>query len=228
MEALKVVCINIPPKHYPNEYVIKLKNMCLRHLPKHEFICITDRPMGGVNCWEPVCEYEGWWGKIGLFKPGLFNGPVMYLDLDVIITGSIKAMVEHIIFNARFGVHRPLYARDDFSYSMKNPRTDLSADMIKTLGGAGCINSSVMLWHGNRCRKIWDEYSPEAAQGLHGDQNWISKVMGLENITLLSERVVKSYKYHWLRGEGHGDICVFHGEPKPHQVEDSWVADNWH
>jgi len=40
--------------------------------------------------------------------------------------------------------------------------------------------------------------------------------------------LVKSYKVH-VQPEGLGDarIVYFHGEPKPHVLEDTWIRENW-
>jgi len=40
--------------------------------------------------------------------------------------------------------------------------------------------------------------------------------------------LIKSYKAHVLKdGLGDARIVYFHGEPKPHVLDDHWVKDNW-
>ena len=91
---------------YPVKYVINLRNMVARHLTiPYEFVCISDRddvPEGIRKIPTPVpselCQgkdqgghSKGWWAKVGIYKPGLFGDAkrVMYIDLDVVIIGSL-------------------------------------------------------------------------------------------------------------------------------------------
>jgi len=180
--------------------------MVRRHLTiPHKFIELTEHelPRG----------LEGWWYKLPLLD--LFNDEVLYLDLDVVISKNI----DHLVEIGRTDQSR-LWARDDFSYSRVNPRQGLSADFLVTLGGPGTINSSVMYWKGRR--KI------PRLPGAHGDQNCVTHALWPDGIGLFPNDSIKSWKYHAMRGEGYGDICVFHGEPKPHQREhDEFVRTHW-
>ena len=74
MAALTVACVEVG--NYlgrGEEYVGKLRSMASRHLPEHEFVCITES------------EHPSWWCKLELFKPGRLTGPTIYFDLDVVI-----------------------------------------------------------------------------------------------------------------------------------------------
>jgi len=202
---LKVVCLNW--NDYlgrGEEYVSKLRSMVWRHLKiPHEFVVVTDTNDDRV----------GWFKKLTLLE--MFDGEVMFFDLDVIISANI----DHLVELARTDQSR-LWARDDFSYSRVNPRKDVDDAFRVTLGGPGTINSSVMYWNGRR--------HIEPLAGAHGDQNAITAALWPDQIGLFPNDSIKSWKYHVQRGEGHGDICVFHGEPKPHQVaRDGWVDANW-
>lgn len=213
---LTVICVKWGRK-YGADYVRRLHSMVGRHLRSCEFVCVTDDPVETVQCVPLACGYPGWWQKIGLFRPGLFPGDNLYLDLDVVITGSLEPLA------ALLDIDRStLWARDDFSYSLVNPRKGIGAETQRLLGGPGCINSSVMLWHGDACRSVWDDFTPEVMDVLHGDQNWISQRLW-PDINLIPADLVGSYKYH---GFPH-TVTVFHGEPKPHQVSDSWVREHW-
>src|SRR6185503_12459966 len=111
-----------------------------------------------------------------------------------------------------------LWVRDDFSYSLVNPRYDLEEKAREDLGGKGTVNASVMLWRGDNPRKVWDTFTPEVMTEVHGDQNFISRTLWPEGIHLIPDDSVSSFKYHVMRGCDHGSIVVFHGQPKPHDL----------
>ena len=205
---MNLICVKHGDK-YGAEWVVRLRAMVARNLPiSHDFICVTEHPVAGIKCIPLLCEYPGWWQKIGLFKPGAFPGDNLYLDLDVVITDSLLPLV------ALMYQSPGLWARDDFSYSLRNPRQGLGADFLKLLGGPGCVNSSVMLWRGDIARDIWDKFTPEVMNVCHGDQNHISKTLGRTGLHFIPDNLVNSYKYHVMNGREPAPIVVFHGVPK--------------
>lgn len=206
---MRVLCLKWGTKYGP-EYVTNLQRMVKRHLPiPHDFICITEKPVDGVDCIPLLCEYPTWWSKIGLFKEP--DGDTLYLDLDVVITDTLLPIVALLYKSPG------LWARDDFSYSMRNPRQGLDKEFLKLLGGPGCINSSVMLWRGDVAKDVWDKFDPAVMNVMHGDQNFISNIMR-DRIQYIPDEYVHSYKYHVLRGGAPGNVCVFHGDPKVTQL----------
>ena len=141
---------------------------------------------------------------------------MLYLDLDIVITRDLYGMIELL------ETHRSkLWSLDDSSYSLINPKRGIGADTLQKLGGEGTVNSSVMMWHGDTCRKVWDEFKPEVMNVLHGDQNWITQALW-PDVNLIPREWATSYKYG-----GDGAIRVFHGNPKPHEIQDEWVAGHW-
>jgi len=213
--VLTVVCVKWGDRYGPS-YVTKLQSMCRRHLPPHQFLCITESPVDGVWCAPLLCDLSGWWQKLGLFQPGRFTGDVLYLDLDVVITRSLCGMVSLLDTD-----RSRLWALDDFSYSLVKPRQGLGDHVKNMLGGEGTVNSSVMMWHGDAAADVWRKFTPEVMSVLHGDQNFITQALW-PNINLIPREWATSYKYG-----GEGAIRVFHGTPKPPDVSDAWVADHW-
>jgi hypothetical protein len=202
---LNVVCIRVGER-YGDVWVKNLWRMVARHLPiPHEFICYTDKPIDGIKCITPHCDYQGWWSKLGLFRHPARH--TLYLDLDVVITDSLLPLVALLYKSPG------LWARDDFSYSMRNPRQGLSIDQLKMLGGQGCVNSSVMLWRGDVAKDVWDKHTPDMLKECHGDQNVISKILG-NSIQFIPDELVCSFKYHVMRGGPVAPIVVYHGDPK--------------
>ena len=213
MAALTVACCNVGDYlGMGQKYVDTLRSMCARHCPPHEFVCITE------------AEQAGYWCKLELFRPGRFTGNVLYLDLDVVISDRLHGLVD-LLETGDF------WALDDFAWPLSRAQElaemhaagtlnpDIPAHMVPRLGGFGTCNSSVMLWNGDAGRDIWEQYTPEAAADLHGDQNWITRVMG-ERIHLIPAGWAGSYR---LGPEG-CPITVYHGEGKPHEVHDP----DWH
>ena len=92
---LTVCCVKWGKKYGP-EYVEILRDMVKRNLGmQHRFVCLTDDP-DGVSCETMPLpgNLHGWWNKLYLFKPGLFEGRILFLDLDVCIVGPIEKIVK--------------------------------------------------------------------------------------------------------------------------------------
>lgn len=205
---LTVACVKWGDR-YSDVWVHRLRAMVAKHLTiPHRFVCLTDRPIDGVECRPLQPKLPTWWAKLSLFPAGTFDDEVLYLDLDVVLTACIDGVVEH----ARLDRSK-LWMRDDFSYSMRKPKQGLDAQFKSYLGGDGCCNSSVMAWHADAARDVWDKFTAAVMQQVHGDQNHISRVMR-DRIGFLPDELVGSYKYGQLRGERVAPVMVFHGHPK--------------
>jgi hypothetical protein len=93
---------------YGVEYVNRLYGMVARNItPPFAFYCFTDNTEGlrpeviGLRLPELGCEMprtpQGVWGKSRLWRPDLggLSGPVLFMDLDVVITGNIDPFFSH-------------------------------------------------------------------------------------------------------------------------------------
>lgn len=192
---LTVCCVNWGKKYHPR-YVLILEAMVKRNLSiPHKFVCFTDKPFNYSCETRPLPGLEGWWNKVYLFKKGLFEGKVLFLDLDVVITGNLDELVNY---------------SDEFT-SIKDWNYD-------------SYNSSVMIL-GNH-PEIWNDFTPEVAQRLHGDQDWITYKLPFRNY--FPETWCQSYRGSATAGV-HKDckIVCFHGEPKPHEAKAPWVKELW-
>lgn len=103
----QVICINWGTKYGP-PFINRLYGMVSRNItPPFRFICFTDNTNGirpEVECQEiPDLECElpkgspGIWRKACLWGDRLGNltGPVLFLDLDLVITANIDCFFEH-------------------------------------------------------------------------------------------------------------------------------------
>jgi len=205
---MRVVCVKWGNKYGP-EWVLRLRKMVERNFKFDEFVCMTDKPIDGVDCVECPDGKPTWWSKVGLFEPGKFPGDNLYLDLDVVITAGLQPLVDAFLTDPT-----KVWARDDFSYSLLNPKPGIGGHMRTLLGGDGTVNSSVMLWRDDAGRKVWDDFTPAKMDEVHGDQNWITQALWPDQLALLPNDQICSYKYHIQRGENPRAVVVFHGDPK--------------
>lgn len=192
---MNVVCVNWGTK-YPKKYVHILEAMVKRNLTApHKFICFTDDPTGYTCETRPLPSgLNGWWNKVYLFKEGLFTEKTLFLDLDIVITGSLDELVKYEGF----------IAIKDWNYDS--------------------YNSSVMIL--GKHPELWDDFKPEVAENLYGDQDWITQRLKFRNY--FPENWIKSFKTNCLAGVPKDcKIVVFHGEPKPHTAKRRWVNDLW-
>ena len=102
-----VLCMKWGTKYGP-EYVNRLYAMTHRHLAQaFRFVCLTDDAAGvraEVDTWPipalpPIPQpKERGWRKIAAFSPeaaGRLGDTVLYLDLDVVIVGSLEPFLDH-------------------------------------------------------------------------------------------------------------------------------------
>jgi len=84
---------------YSYAHVDRLCKLVQEHLTlPHCFVCLSD--VAGAYTVPLKHAWPGWWSKMELFRPGLFEGPVLYIDLDTDIVGNIDHMVQHTGFTA--------------------------------------------------------------------------------------------------------------------------------
>ena len=210
-KELTIACVYWGNK-YPPFYVRRLWNAVQRHLPvPHRFVCVTaDSVIAdmGIECVRPPTGHDGWWQKVGLFAPELFGSeafPILYLDIDIVIKGSLLPLVRHNV------PHHGLVMIENFG-----PNRWQAAH-----------NSSAMLWINGTCNEIYFDFIPEYTKRLHGDQCWIWRRM-YKQIDNFKKGLIVSYKYDCQKGPPDGSsVVVFHGKPDPHEVKSDWVEENW-
>jgi alpha-N-acetylglucosamine transferase len=233
MNLLKnVVCVKWGEK-YSAEYVNKLYSMVQRHLSlPHRFVCLTEDSRGldsDIQTRPLKRDLKDSYTKFELFEKKLQDilGQVLFLDLDVVIIDSIDDLF--------------LYEPDAKFVSIKDWDVD-------------CINASCMRFEMGKHSYIIDnwfeaiktkftieEYFDPAIGGnkklyhdlnsfppavYRGDQEWTTNQLKEHNvdITYYPSDWIQSYTYGY---DMNSKIVVFHGLPKPHEVNDKWVNENW-
>ena len=192
---------------YDDYCVQRLQRETWRYLTiPHRFVCVTERDIEGVECLTPEVDWPGWWGKLDLFRRGTEQN--LYLDLDVVITGNLDELV------------------------MRHAQCTLAMPWNWAQSGHGGCQSSVMLWRGTKAGIISEAFNPAIAYWppvnkpgvLWGDQEYITQHRdGGFPVTEIQSGEIVSYKYHCRDGLPEGaKVVVFHGEPKPSAVSESW------
>jgi hypothetical protein len=111
------------------------------------------------------------------------------------------------------------------------------------------INSSIMLWDTEKFGWIWQQFKEHNSAAItrqyHGDQDYISSVLTDQDLRFMPEHLIKSWR--WQIKDGGMDmktrvyrrpdagsvldpetaVMIFHGSPKPHEVQDSVIAGLW-
>lgn len=208
MDKKTVACVLRSGGDYTAEHV-KLLRRGVRAMSDAAFVCLTDADIKGVRTIPLVTDWPGWLAKLELFRPGLFNGPVLYLDLDTTIAGPLD---QFFTGDGDFRMIR------DF-YHPEKPA------------------SGVMAWSGDHS-EIFNSFSadkiPEyvgfAPNG--GDCGWIRQ--HVSPVLIPDDGEIVSYKrdiaargmpgWHATRSRGNGKVprnaklICFHGRPHPWQV----------
>lgn len=188
-------------------YVRNLRAAVARHLAApHRFVCLTDRPAAHPDVQTSALApgLAGWWNKLELFRPGRFEGRVLYLDLDSFVIGPLDALA------ARKGIiHLGMWGWKQNDY------------------GSGC-----MVWDAGEHAEAWlrlNEPPAPAPQRFRGDQDWLTALGGWEALPF---PLVCSFKYHCKDGPPAGAAVVCcHGPRKPHldlgERDEAWARPAW-
>jgi len=214
MQNKTIVCIKYGTK-YSSEYVNKLYYMSQRYCNyDYEFVCITDNKEGldsnisamSLNTHDDI---HGWWYKTFLFNPEYdLKGSILFIDLDVVIINDLNKFFDHVPDN--FCISR------GFSKNNKNG-----------------MNSSCFRFNAGTHKFIYDDFMKDRTnimKRLHGDQDWIQEKV--TDFNFWPDNWLMSYKwdmnkYSKVNYENSTSIAVFHGEPKPHELDTTWIKEHW-
>lgn len=222
---------------YPWQYVDNLHGMLQRHLDPDVRLHVFTEPHRLVP--EPYVRHDlrewpgahgargAWWNKLQMFGPGHFQGRVLYFDLDIVIIDTIQWMLE--LEPDRFWTIR------DWRYLWRP----------NWMG----INSSIMIWQAPDWHWLAQRATAQdmpAIMARHGgDQDWLTQVIDPVRLGFFDINRVQSWRWQILDGgmdmhtrryrrPGAGavvprdtSVVVFHGRPKPHQIQSDWIQRHW-
>ncbi len=219
--TVTICCLKAGSK-YGADYVNKLYNMVQRNIrfAGADFMCYTDDPQGieapirTMPLPLPLDKFPGWWQKLAFYQgklEGVYTNKILFLDLDMVITGCMDSMLE---------------MDSSFATSKDWPTGRWPVEDRRDRFGN---TSAVLLEVGSRT-DIWEQFiaAPnEIMQKWPGDQEWINDTF-FASMDLMPETFVQSYKLHKLAGPTIPNCAavMFHGVPKPSDCED-WVKEVW-
>lgn len=182
----------------------------------------------GLEEWPGIQGHrKAWWYKMQMFNKESYSGTLLYFDLDVIIVKNLDwvlACSKDYFWGVR-----------DFRYLWKP--------------GFQGINSSMMYWDTTKFHNIWESFSGKdiatVTRQFAGDQDFLNAEIELGQRKFFDKDLIQSWR--WQINDGGMDIptrkyrihnagamltpqtnvVVFHGSPKPHQIEDQAILQYW-
>lgn len=190
---------------YGPEWLWAIKRRLKDHVSgEYEFRYLSDTAQGP---WRIPLKYDwpGWWAKMELFRPGVFEGLVLYVDLDTLIVGDLSDIAAY---------------PGEFA-------------MLADFNRPSRRQSGMMLFRpGKITEAIWEEWirDPEGHMRRHrGDGEWLHSVTeGADIIQRLFPGQVVSFKRDARKGPPKGArIVAGHGRPRLSDPRAGWINKAW-
>ena len=222
---------------YDWQYVEKLYNMLSRNLPNglrfHVYTEAT-RPVPDNMIKHALTEWPGiagpkreWWYKMQLFNPEHYSGNLLYMDLDVVIIDDVSWIpCLHTDY---------FWTIKDFRYLQKSAFTGM--------------NSSIMWWNTKNFEHIWQDFCKipidNVVRQYQGDQDYLGVVIDHNQRRYFETPRVQSWRWEVADGgynfqqrkainpgsgaklNSQASVLVFHGRPKPHEINDPVIQNFW-
>jgi hypothetical protein len=195
---------------YSAQYVNILRRMFAVHLSiPHEFVCLTDDPIGidqGITIKPVPDEFpgKGMWNKVSLFRRGLFREgeTVLYSDLDVVLVKSVDPLLK----GGRLAACR---------------RFD---------GSPTGFNSSIIRFRSGTNHHIYERFVSGwfISRRFKNDQDWLSHCC--PDGERFPDDLIVSFKLDMRRScvlPANAAVVVFHGNPKPPDVDCAFARQYW-
>lgn len=221
---------------YDWTYVQRLHNMLNRHISPGVRLHVyteADREVPApmikhvLEDWGIKDAKKSWWYKMQLFNSAHHAGPLLYFDLDVVIVDNIDWIWQQSL--------RYFWTVRDFKYLWRP--TDYT------------MNSSIMWWNTVQYHYIWtcfrNQNLQEIMSSYHGDQNYLSTSIDGSIRRYLDLERVQSYRWQCIKGGydfrnrmyrqpesaidvgSKTSVIIFHGKPKPDQVQEPMILQHW-
>lgn len=186
---------------YGAEWVRRLRRQVADHLSvDHRFVCLTDADVERVETRRMRHDWPGYWSKLELYRGDLFDGRVIFFDLDTVIVGDIS---ELSLYGGRFAALRDFY----------NP----------TIQASG-----VLAWNGRNPPPIYEIAQDEQSPFRGRSDLWWNRHVEADVLQDLFPGLIGSYKAHELQaGPKNFSVVCFHGKPRQHELPGTWVDDAW-
>ena len=162
-----------------------------------------------------------WWCGMPFWaaKPmGVWTDTLLYIDLDVVIVGSLDDIIEFPSDHA----YMKDYPADNCPKGKEN---DGNASISLIRNGAG---ADVWEMYDKAGRPQWNPHKPPANRKFPLAAQGIMNALKIPH-DVFPEEWVASYKLQVLP-KGIPEDCravSFHGRPKPHECKEKWILENW-
>jgi hypothetical protein len=232
-----VVCVKWGTK-YDADYVNRLYNMVKKNLSlPYKFICLTDDSKGLNKDIDALPftrkDLVFWWTKLNIFELNLhaISGQAIFFDLDVVITDNIDCLFT-------FNPDKEFIGVLDWSRLDQINSSVMRYDISKS---NYIIDNFYKMFKHNELRESneWDSFMKinkivywerDTDRFYEGDQKWISRQLENQNLQdhYFPKDWILSYKRHGTKDLPENcKVMVFHGEPKPDQVDHEYVKNLW-
>lgn len=221
---------------YEWQYVDRLYHMLNRHLTRPIRMHVFTEESRSVPApyikhslvdWKIGGPKQSWWYKVQLFNSENFQGNLLYLDLDVVITKNIDWVWQLKT--------RHFWAVKDFKYLWRPTAQE--------------INSSIMWWNTTQYDWVWKNFLEldlkQTMNRFAGDQDYLNSVISQQHRRFFNTDYIKSWRWQCLDGgydfrrriwatpnsgtqlTDSTSVLIFHGRPKPHEIIDPIIINNW-
>lgn len=221
---------------YSWEYVDRLYNMLRRNLTDDVRLHVyteASRPVPAPYIKHELVDLglsgpkQSWWYKLQLFNSDEYQGPMLYFDLDTVIVNNID-WIKNLSTEYFWGIR-------DFKRLWR-----------PTFYG---MNSSVMYWDTTKYNHIWLDFMKKNLKGIlteyRGDQDYLTAMISNTELRYFALDSIKSWRWECLDGgydftnrgfyapntgtkiSDSTSILVFHGKPKPDEIDDTYIKRHW-
>ena len=217
-------------------YVERLYNMLSRHISRGIQLHVyteLERPVPApmikhvLPTWGIHGPKRSWWYKMNLFNSAEHAGPLLYFDLDTVIVDNIDWICDLPL--------RYFWAVQDFRYLQRANHFSM--------------NSSIMWWDTCKFDSVWTAFQQENLSAVikkyRGDQDYMANTIDHNDLRFLDPDRIKSWRWQCLNA-GYNfkrrnyqisdsgthipvgtSVLVFHGHPKPADLDDALVNQHW-
>lgn len=186
---------------YSREWVWALKRGLNRHLSNFDFKVLTDDPTVEHYWRVPLIHgWPGWFSKVELFRPGLFTGRVLYMDLDTLPVGDLSELASY---------DGPFAMLSDF-YQPRIPA------------------SGVMAWSGDECAHLYEAFRSNPPPMRGRLDYWIGPNAKPARLQDEFPGQIVSFKRHAKANppEAARLVCG-HGQPRFSESKAGWAHQHW-
>lgn len=221
---------------YDWQYVDRLYNMLGRHITRPIKLHVyteASRPVPepyikhSLTDWQIAGPKQAWWYKMQLFDPQSHCGPLLYFDLDVVIVSNIDWIWQQ----------NPtcFWSIKDFKYLWRPAHTG--------------TNTSIMWWDTRVFSYVWNEFNQanfkEILRHYRGDQDYVNEIVSPKQRRYFGTDKVLSWRWQCLNGGYNfkqriyfqpdsgtqiprsASVLIFHGHPKPADIQDPVIVQHW-